>query len=360
MRITKSMVVVLVVIAVIAVGFIAYSMLSGPGPACTTTWKCAAPYPLQVGGTFGVAGQQCGASSTNVYCVGGVDADGGPRSEVFTATVSASGNITQWVQSRHGYPQDVTGEACAASSGYVYCLGGIHDDAGDDISSSYFASFYGNGSMGPWQPTTAYPIPIDSQSCVAWSSRIYCVGGNNETAGSVSNVAPSSSDWYATIGPAGIGNWTKTTPYPAGVYVPICYETGGYIYCIGGSDSNGDPLGTAYYAPLTATGVGEWTVTTTYPVASSGPACVMVSGYIYCVGGETGGGQSPSFTDTVYYARISSGGIGPWTQGASYPNTIGTACVAAQGNVYCVGGFDESSAGEGDVVNYASITSISG
>ena len=307
-----------------------------------------------------MAGQQCGANSTRVYCVGGVAPDGGPRNAVFTATVSASGNITGWVQSPNSYPQTVSGEGCAASSGFVYCVGGIYNNSGNDTASSYFARLDDNGSVGGWQPTTAYPVPIDSQSCVTWSSRIYCVGGNNETTGSESNVAPSSSVWYASLSASGIGSWTKTTSYPSGIFVPACYATGGFVYCIGGSDSNGDPLGTTQFAPLTADGVGAWTVTTTYPVSSVGQACVIATEYIYCVGGETGGGQSPTFTDMVYYAPISSGGIGAWKQGAGYPRPIGTSCVSAQGSVYCVGGFDESSTGEDNTVNYASLTSISG
>ena len=360
MKLTKT-VIALALIAVVAVaGIIAYLAFTAPGPSCTSTWECAAPYPLQEGGVYGVAGQQCGANSTFVYCVGGVDANGGPRNEVYTAVVSASGNITGWTLEASGYPQAVTGQACVSSAGYLYCVGGIYNDAGDDLASSYFTRILPNDTLGVWQPSTPYPIPVDSEACVPWSSYIYCVAGNNETGGSVSNVAPSSSVWYAPLNSSGIGDWAKTTPYPAGIFVPSCYATGGYIYCFGGSDSNGDPLGTAYFAPLTAQGVGRWTVTTTYPVASTGQACAIVSGTIYCVGGETGGGQSPTFTDEVYYAVISSGGIGPWKQAANFPRTAGTECVSANGAMYCMGGFDESSTGEDSVVNYASLGSLSG
>jgi len=352
--------IVLVVIAVVAVaGIFVYSMLSAPPPSCTSTWKCAAPYPLQGGGALGVAGQQCGTNSTIVYCVGGVDASGGPRSDVYAGDIAASGNITGW-RSLGTYPQNVSGESCAALSGYLYCVGGIHDSAGDDLSASYYAKLLANGSLGVWQSTTPYPIPIDSESCVGWGSDIYCVGGNNETGGSQSNVAPSSAVWFAPVNSSGIGAWAETTPYPPGIFVPSCYATGGFVYCLDGSDSNGDPLGTTCFAVLTPNGVGRWTLTSPYPVASVGPSCVIASDNIYCVGGETAGGESPTFTNFVYFAPISSVGIGSWTQGASYPQSVGTACVTAQGDIYCVGGFGESSPGLDGVVNYATLSSISG
>ena len=353
--------IVLVVIAVVAVaGLFVYSMLSAPQPSCTSIWKCAAPYPLQGGGAIGVAGQQCGSNSTNLYCIGGVDPSGGPRDNVYSAAISTVGNITGWRQSTATYPENVSGQACADISGYLYCVGGIHDTAGDDLSAGYYTKLLANGSLGEWRSTTPYPIPIDSVSCVGWSSHIYCIGGNNETGGVESNVAPSSTVWFAPVNSSGIGAWTKTTPYPPGIFVPSCYVTGDFVYCLNGSDNNGDPLGTTYFAPLTPNGVGRWTLTTAYPVASVGPSCVIASGYIYCVGGETAGGQSPTFTNFVYLAQISSGGIGPWTQGAGYPRNVGTSCVTVQGNIYCMGGFIESTPGLDGVVNYAPLSSLSG
>lgn len=360
MRFSKSIVALVVMAAVVVAGVFAYSMFSAPQPYCTSTWKCAVPYPVQGAGAVGVAGEACGANSTYVYCVGGVDPSGAPRSDVYTAVISAPGNITGWLQGQSTYPQKVSGQSCAPIAGYLYCVGGIHDSAGDDLSASYYAKLLANGSLGAWIPTASYPVPIDSESCVGWSSHIYCIGGNNETSGSQSSVAPSNTVWFAPVGSSGIGAWAKTTPYPSGIFVPSCYQTGGFLYCLNGSDSNGDPLGTAYFAPLTSDGVGRWTLTTAYPVASVGPACVIASGYIYCVGGETAGGESPTFTNFVYFAQISSGGIGPWTQGESYPESVGTSCVTLQGDIYCVGGFVESSPGIDGVVNYASLSSMSG
>src|SRR5207245_2752696 len=98
-----------------------------------------ADYPIQLNGTFGVAGQQCVNSTAYVYCVGGQDVNGGPRNDVYvsSATSSSSGNITVWRPENNVYPRIIHGQACVAYSGYLYCVGGTYDDNGDDISSSY-------------------------------------------------------------------------------------------------------------------------------------------------------------------------------------------------------------------------------
>jgi len=358
LKVSRTLIVLVIVVVVGVAGLFAYSYFQSPAPPCSSTWKCAAGYPIQVSGTFGVAGEQCAAYSTYVYCVGGVDANGGPRNAVYTGIISASGNISVWNLDPNGYPQDVSGQSCVTSSGYMYCVGGIHDDAGDDLASSYYDSLASNGSAGPWQQTTPYPVPIDSESCLTASSYIYCIAGNNETGGTYSNITPSDSVWYAQLSPGGIGAWVMSTPYPASVYVPSCFAADGFAYCVGGADPTGNTVGTAYYARLSSSGVGEWVQTTAYPIQATGLACATTESNIYCVGGETSGGQSPTFTTAVYYAQLGSGGLTNWKAGPNYPNTVGTSCAATPSYLYCVGGFDESSAGLNQIVNFAPLSSF--
>ncbi|HUK79588.1 MAG TPA: hypothetical protein VLU91_02865 [Nitrososphaerales archaeon] len=355
---TFRIIIVLVVVVIIVAAIYAVVVLTAAPPLCTSTWHCAAGYPTEVGGTFAIAGQQCVSTASSIYCVGGMDANGGPRNEVYyTSAISGSGNITAWTLASNPYPQYINGESCVLSSGLIYCVGGSYNDNGDDVASSYYASAPGSGSLGNWNPTTKYPIPVDSQSCVAASSYIYCVGGNNETDGSNVDATPTNSVWFAPLSASGIGNWSLTTAYPANVYYPSCYAAASDIYCVGGADGNDNSLGTAYYAPLSSSGVGPWTSTESYPVAGTGQACVIDSGEMFCVGGETSGGSSPTYTNAVYYAPISSGGIGTWKQSPSYPVSVGTTCAALSGDIYCMGGFTGGST-ENNVVEYASLASL--
>lgn len=226
MKISRIIILVLVIVVIAIVGLYALTGPLAPTAACTSTsWNCAEGYPLQVGGAFGVAGQQCVSNKTNVYCIGGQDANGGPRNEVYysSSASSSSGNITSWTLDSNQYPQTINGQSCVIYSDIAYCVGGTYNDNGDDVASSYYAQIGNVGPVGNWSLTTAYPIPIDSQSCVASSAYIYCVGGSNETDGSNADAASSNSVWYAQLSSSGVGSWTSSTAYPGNIYFPSCF-----------------------------------------------------------------------------------------------------------------------------------------
>lgn len=356
MKTSRKIIIVVVVVIVVILVLLAYVVLLGPA-AGNSKWIPATDYPLRVSGSFGVAGQQCINSTQYIYCIGGQDAAGGPRNEVYSSSVisSTSHNVTSWTSDPNSYPQSINGQSCVAYSGYIYCVGGSNDDGGDDVASSYYASLGGSGVVGSWEPTTPYPIPIDSQYCAASSGHIFCVGGNNETDGTNADSTPSSSVWYAPLSSSGIGAWSLSTPYPANLYFPSCYATTGYIYCLGGADGNDNAQSTDYYATLSSTGVGIWTQTTAYPLQASGQACAFSSGYIYCVGGQK---ELNSYTNAVYYAAASSAGIGTWKQAGTYPLSVETTCVASSGYLYCIGGFTGSSSSDADTTYYVALTSL--
>lgn len=338
MKTSRMVLIVLVVVIVVIIALSAAATLLVP--ANNSPWKATANYPLQVSDTVGVWAQQCVNGTAYVYCIGGQDTAYGPHNAVYTSSAvsSSSSNITSWTPDSNLYPQTIYGQSCVASSGYAYCVGGTYDDSGDDVASSYYTSLSSNGIVGKWNSTTAFPITVDSQSCVASTGYIYCVGGFDEAEGTNATSYPSTSVYYAPLSSSGIGSWSISTSYPAGIYLPSCSAAGGYIYCVGGVDSSGNAVSTNYYAPLSSSGVGTWTQTMAYPIVASGQACAISSGYIYCVGGA----GSSSYLNTVYYATVSSGGIGAWTKAGNYPQSVMTDCVASSGYMYCVGGLGSS------------------
>jgi hypothetical protein len=136
---------------------------------------------------------------------------------------------------------------------------------------------------------------------------------------------------------------------------PGCSGLGGYIYCVGGQDSSGNPTPNTYYASVSPEGLGTWTQSTSYPIPVIAQSCSTASTYLYCVGGLVPGGAS---TSSVYYSGLSPSGIGSWQQGGSYPTGLATTCVASSSYVYCVGGFDPSAGPTGSTY-YAPITTNS-
>lgn len=322
------------------------SINSGPGYA--GQWVATTGYPL---GTFsGVVAPSCVISIGYLYCVGGLNSFGKPSSEIYTSTLSTTG-VGKWNSESTTYPENVYLSSCVIYGGYLYCVGGSHDDAGDDTASSYFAPL-SSSNVGSWTGTTAYPIPVDSQSCVTSSAFIYCVGGTNETLGTNATADLSNSVWYAPLSPSGIGSWTHTTPYPQNLYLPVCVTSGNYIYCLGGIEPSTNIHGgvnygvlsntqdMVYYAVLSTSGVGPWIRTTNYPIQVAFQSCGVTAGNIYCVGGEQNGGVT---VNGVYYATVSSSGIGAWHRASAYPLGILTTCVFSSNDIYCLGGFEGQS-----------------
>ena len=170
--------------------------------------------------------------------------------------------------------------------------------------------------------------------CVVSGGYIYCVGGST---GTVSTSAA----YFASLSSAGIGSWTRTTNYPTTILQYSCVVSGGYIYCLGGGTDSGT-TSAVYFAPLSSAGIGSWSSTTRYPTPITLQSCVVTESFIYCVGGATGssGGSSIYFMNSaVYFAPLSAGGVGSWTETTNYPTNISHhSCVASGDFITCIGG----------------------
>ncbi len=273
--------------------------------------------------------ESCVASSGYIYCIAAANATQFAAGTSYFASTTPSG-VSPWTKTTD-YPLYVGEQACAASSGYVYCLDGA-TYYGTPGNETYFAPLSPSG-VGAWTDTSESSVSAVGESCATYSGYMYCVGGT------IQLQSPGYS-WYAPLSSSGVGQWMNTTADPAGAYGLSCAIYSGYIYCVGGFP-NADPqtpTDSVYFAPVSSSGVGPWTNTTAYPVNVAYESCVADSGFIYCVGGEQyfAGGVA----DLVYYAPVSSSGVGAWTAAATYPFTDATApsCVTSSGYIYCVGG----------------------
>src|SRR2546421_13118148 len=113
---------------------------------------------------------------------------------------------------------------------------------------------------------------------------------------------------------------------------------GGFGGWWGGDRSGGWVSGVCWGAGLPAGGAGSWSSSTSYPLRLQSQSCVTSSGYVYCIGGDTHGGLANS-TSAVYFAALSSNGVGSWSPSTRYPTNIaGQSCVVDSGFVYCIAG----------------------
>ena len=245
----------------------------------------------------------------------------------------------------------------------TYCAGGenLYNVNSPWMSDVFYAQFTSSGTLGGWTETTDYGatsgdtgaggIAVSWPSCVEYNGYIYCIGGATSSS-EISKV------FFAQLSSSGVGPWTETTDFGASsgttgsggiqAFQLSCVADSGYVYCVGAGSK-------VFYAQLSSSGVGPWIETTDYGAASgdtgagginiSATACTDDNGTIYCVGG------SVSFkpVSDVFYAQLSSSGVGPWTETTDYGATsgssgsggvpiYGTACIAALSNVICVDG----------------------
>jgi hypothetical protein len=247
------------------------------------------------------------------------------------SNASGSGLSQAWIATKP-YPTGIDDHSCISYAGYVYCIGGSLGLKRGATNSSYYAVIYPDGALGNWTATDSYPIAVYDLSCNVYGDYVYCVGGANSAGTSQSAV------YYAPILSPGIGAWISTTPYPTAIHNQACRIFGGYIYCIGGNNGGGE-TDQACYAPIIASNaVGSWAATTSYPLNVEDQACEVSNGYIYCVGGWTPGGSS---TANTYFASLSSMGIGAWTPSTPYPTNTSDHKTCSISNNYfdCAGGF---------------------
>ncbi len=309
------------------------------------TWGATRSYPV------GVADQSCVTVGAFIYCIGGFVGDtytaNGTQStaEAYYAQPSLSGGISSWANTT-SYPTMVNTESCAASEGYVYCVGGYSSRITDRV---YYAAV-SSGGISRWNSSTSYPAAVFGQSCATWDSYIYCVGGYS------SDGLPTDAVYFAGTSASGVSAWTRTTDYPTNVTSQSCVLSEGYLYCIGGIDDQNPPITDAvYYGALSANGISSWTETTSYPMGIDIQSCVLSGQDLYCIGG------APEFaaTNAVYRSTVlAQGGLTPWTRLADFPTTVAEqSCVAIQGYIYCIAGAP-SAFEELDHVYYAATSAL--
>ncbi len=224
--------------------------------------------------------QSCVQARGNIYCVAGLYANGTASNKTYYAPLSSNG-IGNWVETSP-YLQTNYGATCSTDGNYIYCVGGVNNNYWNDYT--FYAPISANG-IGQWIQTTNYPLIIQENNCQTANGFIYCVGGSG---GYYPNFPFTALNYYAPVSASGIGQWKSTTPLPTPIGFESCNIGGNYIYCNSGLDSTGYS-NQSFYAPISKNGIGNWTESGNYKVKLLGNSCTISNGYIYCTGGCDGG-----------------------------------------------------------------------
>jgi hypothetical protein len=331
-KILISLVVVILIAAIILFAFITPLHLSPD----IGSWHQTTPYP------FAVAYDQVRIAGNYIYVLGaGLTSIGNETDMTYYAPINQSG-IGNWKRTTDTPANAIIQEQCIVYDLKVYCIGAYGD-------SSYFASISSNG-ISLWSKTTAYPINVtDGTQCFNQGSLMCCVGGN------VGNNLTNNT-FCSHLGNSGISAWNKSSNYPTGISKERVAVYGDYVYSIGGVNRtipyfvNSRTINlyaisnASYYAKINPGGIGNWIKTTDYPFTTRSNGLTAYKGYLYGVGGlhciYTGTGQTCSTLSEVFYAPISSTGIGNWSTSVHpYPFEVFHQGCAQTGNIfYCIGG----------------------
>jgi hypothetical protein len=322
--ITIIIVTVVVTITLTSSASVQFAISSPTGSGAALAWHQTSTYPLSVWAS------SCVTAADHVYCVGGDTGAAGttPVNSAFYAPLSGSG-VGRW-SSTTGYPVPVTGESCITTGSTIYCVGGSN---GENVTSAVYYATLTSAGIGSWTAAPSYPVGLWHQACAASSEGVYCVGGGVD----LSNSSGVVSVYYAPFSGSGLGNWTSAPAYPFPVRQQSCLTTSTDLYCFGGRDET-----SVYYAPLTPSGLGQWTETTGYPltVGANLMSCVLAGSLAYCIAGHTG----VSVSKQVFSAPLSTTGVGQWSPSTDYAEPVwGESCVYTGGAIYCVGGYTASS-----------------
>jgi hypothetical protein len=286
------------------------------------------------------------SSFSAIYCVGGKNVVNANNVQNGTFFTTAS-TYPDWQTSIpwNAVPFAPNMEGCVSDGINIFCVGGYTGFANDQFTTTTdaveYTSVFQSTSTMTWKEQSSLPFVNGFgtgmvQSCQWANDYIYCVQANGAT-------------YYASAVNGVVGSWIPSTSYPISfnVWPPSCVvdSSDSYFYCVGGSNAGnpGTPSNAVYSAPISTSGFGRWTKQGNYPLNILFPVCVQYSGNAYCVGGsQTFTGSefgNTAFTANTYVASLSSGALGTWNPGVSYPISVfGQGCALVGSNLYCIGG----------------------
>jgi N-acetylneuraminic acid mutarotase len=189
-------------------------------------------------------------------------------------------------------------------------------------------------------PSSGYPLDIDPSVVISGASG-FAAGGNNEDGISFTTGINRS----GLTGGSLASSWTTSANSLAqALFHASSVVYNGYVYELGGS-TGGTNSAAVYYATLNSGGsISAWTSTTALPTGLYGATSVAYDGYIYELGGKNSAGTTIA---TTYYAPLNANGtIGTWTATTAMTQTeYHASSVVYNGYIYELGGVNNAGTG---------------
>jgi hypothetical protein len=182
----------------------------------------------------------------------------------------------------------------SSTANYVFVIGGAVDQTNVATAAVSRATAQQSGALSAWTPVTALPAArsyhatavasaftavLDTLTTGGW---LYALGGIDSTGATVSTA------YYARIALDGsVGAWQTTTPLPGPLHSARAVMFRGFLYLVGGSSGQGAPAASGYRAAVNIDGtLGAWQPLAALPNGSAFHALLNFGPYLYAVGGD--------------------------------------------------------------------------
>jgi len=310
-----------------------------------------------LGGTL--AGQASVVYEGHIYTVGGTNG-GSDTNEVQYAPINSDGTIGTWGDANNGNPSFTTGRSnlsAIAYNGYLYIMAGSSTVGATTTSYNdvQYAPFNSNGTLGSWHATTSFTTARTSQAATAYNGYIYIMGGQSTVGGVTTRY--NDVQYAALNGNGTVGTWYPTTAFSGGWnFGMVATAYNGYLYLTGGFANGGYLTGAVSIIKISSSGglTGGWFTGSSLPANLAYGVSFAYEGYLYYLGGYTGG---PSGYTSVYFAQINANGsLGNWQTTSSFTTgRMNFSGAAYNGKLYIIGG--SGSGGPSSIdMQYASVT----
>ncbi len=238
-----------------------------------------------------------------LYYIGGQDDSKAAQSAIYYATPGVNGTISSWSTASSGIGDTASAASSARTqfgatvwNNRIYVVGGY--DGTNTSTNTIFVSPQlnsgGNISADTWSVSTSFNVPRNGPTAMAYANNLYVLGGHDGT-NFLSDVQ------YNQIKADGSleTTWNYTASLPRNVSHADGFAANGYMYLLGGRQTDIHCTSNTYVAPISAntsvasgnkpTGLGEWFLTNErFTAERAAHSAVYNNGKAYLLGGACG------------------------------------------------------------------------
>ena len=217
-----------------------------------------------------------------LYVLGGKNQANQISNKIYYSLLNVSGAIGNWTLSTVSLPETLWGMKAICINGFLYVSGGSNNaNLNSATNRVYFSKIGIDGRLSEFVETTALPEARNGHTIAAYDSKLFVIGGFNNSGTIVNSV------YYAEVNLDGTcSNWQNATNLPDNICNHATTSANGLITVMGGDNGTG-LLKTTYYANLNDYPTFTWTLSPNelYDYVKCGQA-MTYNGRISFAGGE--------------------------------------------------------------------------